>query len=141
MKLKLPLLIVSLFFLVACSPSDDTANVQSIQEPSATNDVVPEVEATAPKAELTPIPMSDSHENGRYFLTSHTTENGVENVEYIRKGNESDAYVKTQIKCSSNKVKKYSADNPAALISADMGDWVTVDPDWTDADSVKFICK
>lgn len=90
---------------------------------------------------LTPIPMSDSHENGRYFLTSLTTESGIENVEYIRKGNDNTSYAKMQIKCSDNEIRKYSADNPKALQSANMGDWVTPTPDWTDQDIVNFICK
>nr|WP_015060927.1 hypothetical protein [Psychrobacter sp. DAB_AL43B]AFH75082.1 hypothetical protein [Psychrobacter sp. DAB_AL43B] len=152
MKMKLPLLIVSLFFLVACSSSDDTSNVQPTQELSDTNDIepeleetasnmVPEVEESAPKAELTPIPMSDSFENGRYFLTSQMTENDAENIEYIRKGNDNTSYAKMQIKCSNNEIRKYSADNADALRSANMGDWITPTPDGTDQDIVNFICK
>lgn len=150
MKLKLSLLFVSLFSIVACSQSDDTASVQSFQEPSATNDMVQEVEAPemileAPNSEpnnnLTSIPMSDSFENGRYFLTSQTTENGFENIEYIRKGNDNISYAKMQIKCSDNEIRKYSADNADALHSADMGDWITPTPDWTDQDIVNFICS
>jgi len=149
MKIKLPLLLVSALFLFACSPSEDTASVQPTQEPSGTNDItleveveeVEEVEDSAPNTELTPIPMSDSHENGRYFLTSHTTENGVENVEYIRKGNESNAYGRMQIKCSNNEIRKHSTDNPKALQSLDLGDWYTPTPDWTDKDIFNFICK
>lgn len=94
---------------------------------------------------LVSIPMSDSFENGRYFLTSQTTENGVENIEYIREGNDNTSYAKMQIKCSENQIKKYSADNPDALQSAAMGDWITPTPtptpDWTDQDIVNFICK
>lgn len=86
------------------------------------------------------IPMSDSFENGRYFLTSHTTENGIENIEYIREGNESTSYAKMEIRCADNQIRKYSADNANALQSADMGDWITTTPDWTDQDIVNFIC-
>lgn len=100
-----------------------------------------ETQASAPDTNLTPIPMSDSFEDGRYFLTSQSTENSIEYVEYIRKGNNNTSYAKMQIKCSSNKVKKYSADNPEALQSADMGDWYTPTPDWTDQDIVNFVCK
>ena len=94
-----------------------------------------------PNTNLTSIPMSDSFENGRYFLTSQTTENGIENIEYIRKGDNNTSYGKMQIKCSNNEIKKYSADNSDALQSADMGNWITPAPDWTDQDIVNFICK
>jgi len=85
--------------LVACSPSEETASSPPMYEPTPSNDafqeqIEVEVQDSVPNTGLTPIPMSDSNENGRYFLTSHTTENGVENIEYIRKGNESDAYGK-----------------------------------------------
>lgn len=148
MKLKLSLLLVSVFSLAACSPSEDTTRVQPTQEPSDTNDTIleeleveMEVQDSAPNNNLIPIPMSDSFENGRYFLTSQTTENGIENIEYIREGNDNTSYAKMQIKCSENQVKKYSADNADALHSADMGDWITPTPDWTDQDIVNFICK
>lgn len=147
MKIKLPLLIVSLLFLSACSSSDDTSNVESAQESSTTNDVVPEEVAevaevaNSTSAELTPIPMSDSNENGRYFLTSHSTEDGIENVEYIRRGNESDAYGKMQIKCLNNEMRKNSTDNINSLETMDLGDWYMPTPDWTDQDIVNFICN
>ena len=149
MKTKLSILLISTLFLFACSPSEDTASVQATQEPSDTNDVILvepeeveiEVQDSAPNNELISIPMSDSFENGRYFLTSQATENGIENIEYIRKGNDNTSYAKMQIKCSDNEIKKYSVDNADALQSADMGDWITPTPDWTDQDIVKFICK
>lgn len=149
MKTKLSILLISTLFLFACSPSEDTASVQATQEPSDTNDVILvepeeveiEVQDSAPNNELISIPMSDSFENGRYFLTSQATENGIENIEYIRKGNDNTSYAKMQIKCSNNEIKKYSADNPNDLRSADMGNWVTPAPDWTDQDIVNFICK
>jgi len=146
MKIKLPLLIVSLLFLGACSSSDETSNIQPTQEPSSTNNVEPELEnlgeeGSATKAELTSIPMSDSFENGRYFLTSQITDNGIENIEYIRKGNDNTSYGKMEIICSDNQIRKYSADSADALQSANMGDWITPSPDWTDQDIVNFICK
>nr|WP_181717023.1 hypothetical protein [Psychrobacter sp.]QJS05597.1 hypothetical protein [Psychrobacter sp.] len=142
MKIKSSFLIVSLLFLVACSSSDETSNVQSTQEPSATtNSVDPEIEVSVPKSELTSIPMSDSFENGRYFLISHITESGLENIEYMRKGNDNISYGKMEIRCSDNQIRKYSADNADALQSANMGDWITPSPDWTDQDIVNFICK
>ncbi len=146
MKMKSPLLIISLLFLGACSPSEDTSSVQPTQEPSDTNDIIlkaPEVEVqdSASNNDLTPIPMSDSFENGRYFLTSQSTDNGNENIEYIRKGNDSTSYAKMEIRCADNQIRKYSADNADALQSANMGDWITPTPDWTDQDIVNFICN
>ena len=145
MKIKLPLLIVSLLFLGACSSSDETSNIQPTQEPSPTNNVEPQLEnlgeeESATKAEPTSIPMSDSFENGRYFLTSQITDNGIENIEYIRKGNDNISYGKMEIICSDNQIRKYSADSADALQSANMGNWVTPSPDWTDQDIVNFIC-
>lgn len=90
---------------------------------------------------LVSIPMSDSFENGRYFLTSQTIENGIENIVYMREGDDNTSYAKMQIKCLDNEIKKYSADNSNALQSADMGDWFTPTPGWTDQDIVNFICK
>ena len=150
MKLKLPILLISASFLFACSSSDDTASVQSIQEPSVANDVDQKIEApemiseapnSKPNTDLTPIPMSDLFENGRYFLMSHTTDNGIEDIEYMRKGNDNTSYARMQIRCSNNEIKKYSADNTDALKLANMGDWITPTPDWTDQDIVNFICK
>ena len=145
MKIKLPLLIVSLLFLGACSSSDETSNIQPTQEPSSTNNVESQLEnlgeeESATKAEPTSIPMSDSFENGRYFLTSQITDNGIENIEYIRKGNDNISYGKMEIICSDNQIRKYSADSADALQSANMGNWVTPSPDWTDQDIVNFIC-
>lgn len=142
MRIKLPLLIVSLLFLGACSWSDEAPNVQFTQEPSATSAMATEVdEQISNESELTQIQMSDSNENGRYFLTSHTTEDGIKNVEYIRRGNESDAYGKMQIKCLSNEMRKNSTDNPESLVAIDLGNWYTPTPDWTDQDIVNFICE
>lgn len=102
-----------------------------------------EVEESLLDSELTQIPMllSGSGENGRYFLISHFTSYGIENVKYARRGNESDAYGEMQIDCANNKIRKTSSDNLEALISADLGDWYTPTPDWTDQDIVNFICS
>lgn len=157
MKIKLSILLVSTLFLFACSPSEDTASVQSTQEPLDSSDVIveesevgiqPEAEAeaeievqdSAPNDESISIPMSDSFENGRYFLTSQARENDIENIEYIRKGNDNISYAKMEIRCSDNQIRKYSADNADALQAANMGDWITPTPDWTDQDIVNFIC-
>lgn len=108
---------------------------------SSDNENIRQVEVSAPDTNLTSIPMSDSFENGRYFLTSQSTGNSIEYIEYIRKGNDNTSYAKMQIKCSNNKVKKYSADNPEALQSADMGNWSTPIREGTDQDIVNFICR
>lgn len=152
MKMKLSALLVSTLFLFACSPSEDTANVQPTQETSDTNDTISEepivevqpeqeVKDSVPDNESTTIPMSDSNENGRYFLTSQKTEDGIESIEYMRKGNDNISYAKMEIRCSDNQIRKYSADSANALESADMGDWITPTPDWTDQDIVNFICS
>ena len=85
--------------------------------------------------------ISGSGEDGRYFLISHFTSYGLENVTYARRGNESDAYGEMQIDCSNNTIRKTSSDNLKALEVADLGDWYTPTPDWTDQDIVNFICS
>jgi|26BtaG_2_1085354.scaffolds.fasta_scaffold11460_2 transcription termination factor Rho len=142
MRIKSVFFIILAMPLVACSPADDNANLEPVQDTATLNNVAQEQQPDSePKSDLTSIPMSDSFENGRYFLVSQTTENGIENVEYIRRGNESDSYGKMEIKCSDNKIRKYSAESSEALQGADLGEWTTVTPDWTDADIVNFICK
>lgn len=93
--------------------------------------------------QLVPIPMllSGSSENGRYFLISHFKAYNIENVSYLRKGNAGDSFGKMQIDCTNNKIRKFSTDNPDSLVTADLGDWYTPTPDWTDRDIVNFICK
>ena len=102
----------------------------------------PQVQESVFDSPLTQIPMllSGSGENGRYFLISHFASYGIENVKYARRGNESDAYGEMQIDCTNNKIRKTSSDNLEVLTSADLGDWYTPTPDWTDQDIVNFIC-
>lgn len=90
-----------------------------------------------------PIPMllSGSGENGRYFLISHSASNNIEYVDYVRRGSAGDAFGKMQIDCINNKIRKTSSANPESLVSADLGQWYTPTPDWTDQDIVNFICK
>lgn len=153
MKIKLSILLASTLFLFACSPSEDTASVQSTQESLDSNEDIleesevkvevqqeMEVQDSTPNNESISIPMSDSFENGRYFLTSQARENDIENIEYVRKGNDNISYAKMEIRCSDNQIRKYSADNTDALQSADMGDWITPTPDSTDKDVINFIC-
>ena len=82
--------------------------------------------------------LSGSGEDGRYFLISQTKGNGIE---YVRKGNENDTYGRMELNCSSNKIRKISSDSPESLKLADLGDWYTPTPDWTDKDIFNFGCK
>ena len=93
-------------------------------------------------SELTQIPMllSGSGEDGRYFLISHFASYGLENIKYVRRGNESDAYGQMQLNCPDNEIRKSSSESLEALNSADWGDWNTPTPDWTDKDIFNFIC-
>lgn len=124
-------LIFLVYKLVTCSSdsSEETVQVQT--------------EDTMPDSKLTPIPMliAGAGEDGRYFLISHNTANSLENIEYLRKGKESDTYGKMQINCSNNKIRKNSTDSAAALDMLDLREWYTPDPNWTDKDIFNFICK
>lgn len=123
-----------IFKLPTCFNSGST-EVSQVQESQ-------QLEQSSPSTELVQIPMllSGSGEDGRYFLISQTTENGIKNIEYIRKGNENDTYGKMQIKCSKNKIRKTSSDNSESLILSDLGDWYTPKPDWTDKDIFNYAC-
>ena len=112
--------------LASCSSSDDTSALSEESLSSTSNEVS--------------IPMSDSHENGRYSLSSRTTENGIETIEYVRKGDTSNSYGKMQIKCATYEIRKYSSSSSDSLDNADLGEWVPVEPGWTDEDIVTFIC-
>lgn len=87
------------------------------------------------------IPMSDNHENGRYFLISKVVENKVIKIKYLRKGVESDVYGKMEIRCQNNKIRKTSTDDEASLDSQDIGDWYTPTSNWTDNDIISFVCN
>lgn len=87
------------------------------------------------------IPMSDAHENNRYFIISRLNKNGIEKIKYLRRGNESDIYGKMDINCSRNKIRKNSTEDATNLESLDLGDWLTPSPDWTDKDIMNFICQ
>lgn len=91
-------------------------------------------------ANTTRIPMSDPKENGRYFLKSHDVEGEIENIEYVRIGDEHVSYGKAQIKRSSYEMRKYTSANHGALESADLGEWFTPIGDGTDKDIFNFIC-
>ena len=116
---------------------------QYSEEQSEPHEESSQVEDSLFDSELTQIPMllSGSGEDGRYFLISHFTSYDLEHIEYVRRGNESDAYGQMQINCTSHEIRKSSSENFKALPSADLGDWYTPTPDWTDQDIVNFICK
>lgn len=112
--------------LASCSSSEDIS--------------APSEETVSNTSDEESIPMSDSHENGRYSLLSRTTENGIETIEYVRKGDTSNSYGKMQIKCATHEIRKYSSSSADSLNNADLGEWVSVQPGWTDEDIVTFIC-
>ena len=130
------------FWLVSAYDGYTEKARQYDEEQSEPDKESPQVQESVFDSPLTQIPMllSGSGENGRYFLISHFASYGIENVKYARRGNESDAYGEMQIDCANDKIRKTSSDNLEALISADLGDWYTPTPDWTDQDIVNFIC-
>ncbi len=91
-----------------------------------------------------PIPMllTGAGENGHYFLISHITNNGIEEIKYVRKDNVFDSYGKMEIKCSGNEIRKYSANSLSGLQSDSIGEWYKISPeaDWTDQDIVNLVC-
>ena len=131
------------YWLVNAYDSYTEKAIQYSEEQSEPNDEPPQVQESVFDSSLTQIPMllSGSGEDGRYFLISHFTSYGLENVTYARRGNESDAYGEMQIDCTNHKIRKISSENLEALKSADLGDWYTPTPDWTDQDIVNFICQ
>lgn len=132
-KPLLYLIILVLIFKLSTCFDDENNEISQVQE----------TESPSLDSGLTQIPMllSGSGEDGRYFLVSQTKGNGVGNIEYVRKGNNSDSYGKMEINCSNNKMRKTSSDNPESLQLADLGDWYTPTPDWTDKDIFNFVCQ
>ena len=130
------------FWLVSAYDGYTEKARQYSEEQSEPDKESPQVQESVFDSQLTQIPMllSGSGEDGRYFLISHFTSYGLENVTYARRGNESDAYGEMQIDCTNHKIRKTSSENLEALKSADLGDWYTPTPDWTDQDIVNFIC-
>ena len=130
------LLIIFLIYQLATCSDDEYSGSSEVQDSSQVQDPLLD-------SELTPIPMllSGSSEDGRYFLISHFTSYGLENIKYVRRGNESDAYGQMQINCPNNEIRKSSSENLEALNSADWGDWNTPTPDWTDKDIFNFVCS
>ena len=130
------------FWLVSAYDGYTEKARQYSEEQSEPDKESPQVQESVFDSQLTQIPMllSGSGEDGRYFLISHFTSYGLENVTYARRGNESDAYGEMQIDCKNHKIRKTSSENLEALKSADLGDWYTPTPDWTDQDIVNFIC-
>ena len=131
------------FWLVSAYDGYTEKARQYSEEQSEPDKESPQVQESVFDSQLTQIPMllSGSGEDGRYFLISHFTSYGLENVTYARRGNESDAYGEMQIDCTNHKIRKTSSENLEALKSADLGDWYTPTPDWTDQDIVNFICS
>ena len=131
------------YWLVSSYDSYTEKVEQYSEEQSDFHEESPQVQESVFDSPLEQIPMvlSGSGEDGRYFLISHFGSYGIENVKYARRGNESDSYGKMQIDCSNNTIRKTSSNNLKGLEVADLGDWYTPTPDWTDQDIVNFICK
>ncbi|ABE75738.1 zinc ribbon domain-containing protein [Psychrobacter cryohalolentis] len=130
------------FWLVSAYDGYTEKARQYSEEQSEPDKESPQVQGSLFDSPLTQIPMllSGSGEDGRYFLISHFASYGIENVKYARRGKESDSFGEMQIDCTNGKIRKTSSDNLEALTSADLGDWYTPTPDWTDQDIVNFIC-
>ncbi|MGO2364282.1 MAG: hypothetical protein ACTH5O_08435 [Psychrobacter sp.] len=138
------IIIVAIGYWLVSSYNSYTERVEEYREgQSEFHEESPQIEESVFDTPLEKIPMllSGSSEDGRYFLISHFASHGIENVKYARRGNESDAYGEMQIDCSNNTIRKTSSDNLKALEVADLGDWYTPTPDWTDQDIVNFICS
>lgn len=137
-------IVVAIGYWLVSSYNSYTERVEQYsEEQSDFHEESPQVQESVFDSPLEQIPMllSGSSEDGRYFLISHFASYGIENVKYARRGNESDAYGEMQIDCSNNTIRKTSSDNLKGLEVADLGDWYTPTPDWTDQDIVNFICK
>lgn len=138
------IIIVAIGYWLVSSYNSYTERVEEYsEEQSEFHEEPPQIQESVFDSPLEQIPMllSGSSEDGRYFLISHFASHGIENVKYARRGNESDAYGEMQIDCSNNTIRKTSSDNLKALEVADLGDWYTPTPDWTDQDIVNFICS
>lgn len=138
------IIIVAIGYWLVSSYNSYTERVEEYsEEQSEFHEELPQIQESVFDSPLEPIPMllSGSSEDGRYFIISHFASHGIENVKYARRGNESDAYGEMQIDCSNNTIRKTSSDNLKALEVADLGDWYTPTPDWTDQDIVNFICS
>ena len=138
------IIIVAIGYWFVSSYNSYTERVEEYsEEQSEFHEESPQIQESVFDSPLEQIPMllSGSSEDGRYFLISHFASHGIENVKYARRGNESDAYGEMQIDCSNNTIRKTSSDNLKALEVADLGDWYTPTPDWTDQDIVNFICS
>ncbi len=138
------IIIVAIGYWLVSSYNSYTEGVEEYsEEQSEFHEESPQIQESVFDSPLEQIPMllSGSSEDGRYFLISHFASHGIENVKYARRGNESDAYGEMQIDCSNNTIRKTSSDNLKALEVADLGDWYTPTPDWTDQDIVNFICS
>lgn len=133
----------AVFWLFGAFDDNTEEAIQYSQEVSQPYDEAPKAIETGLDSPVVKIPMllSGPSEDGRYSLISHFTSNGIENIKYVRKGNAGDSFGKMEINCTNNKIRKTSSDNPDSLMSANLGDWYTPTPDWTDQDIVNFICK
>lgn len=120
----------------------EKANRYSEEQSESQVEETSQAEEPLRDSELIKIPMllSGSGEDGKYFLISHFTSYDIEHIEYVRKGNTSNSYGQMQINCTNHEIRKKSSEIFKDLPSAELGDWYTPTPDWTDQDIVNFIC-
>ncbi len=135
------LFILLLVVTINSTPSFTPSSTSTSEEyTNQIEEVEPEPYLEKEQSEIA-IPMSDEHENNRYFLLSHISQGNIESITYLRKGVEYDVYGKMEINCKKNKIRKASTEDRTSLDSLDIGNWYTPTPDWTDNDIVSFICN
>lgn len=127
-------IIIAIILVYQCQSNYSDFENQARANSESSNTIKHENESIA-------IPMSDEHENNRYFLLSSNNDHGIVKIKYMRKGVESDVYGKMEINCKKNKIRKASTEERASLDSLDIGDWITPYSKWTDSDIVSFICN
>ena len=88
------------------------------------------------------IPMTDAHENGRYFLHQRNENNGITTIIYERVGNETNVFGEMEINCKKNRYRKVG-ESTTGLENLTRYDakWIKPDQGWTDQDIVEYICK
>lgn len=133
--------ILLIVWTINSTPSFTPSSTSTSEEyTNQTEEAEPEPYLEKEQSEIA-IPMSDEHENNRYFLLSSNNDHGIVKIKYMRKGVESDVYGKMEINCKKNKIRKASTEDQTSLDSLDIGNWYTPTPNWTDNDIVSFICN
>ena len=142
-------ILLAIILMVTCSKSSDEEATPVASTPKSTTKVLRPVVKSIDTSKFLPIPMrlSGAPEDGRYFLMSHDLlANGIHEITYLRTRNpnisdSTDTYGKMQLNCGLTQIRTASFNNQAALANADLGDWYTPTPNWTDRDIFNFICE